>query len=152
MTFHDMSHLQGFFSISFSGDEGKTFMEVAKVPDMGEPSLHLYSANVKLPALSAGHHQIMQVRYGWNLLYQWRLSMGRALPFQSRKWSPSPLLFPMKQRTLPRSEKLEYLGNYFQHPFAKFRSKLNKNFFHSERKKLIFNQEISFQYFRFVSR
>ncbi|XP_067928604.1 uncharacterized protein [Watersipora subatra] len=57
----------GYFSISFSSDEGQTFEEAMKIPDMGEPSLHLYIQEVTLPKLAKGKpHNIMQVVYKTN--------------------------------------------------------------------------------------
>jgi len=38
-----------------------SFKEVARVSDMGEPSLHLYSVDVKLPMLSGHPNRIIQV-------------------------------------------------------------------------------------------
>ena len=53
---------QGYFSISFGMDDmTSTFKEVARIPDKGEPSLHLYSVNVTLPSREDHPHHILQV-------------------------------------------------------------------------------------------
>lgn len=54
--------LQGYFSVGFGMDDmAGTFKEVARIPDKGEPSLHLYAVNVTLPSRGAHPNHILQV-------------------------------------------------------------------------------------------
>ncbi|KAF6017739.1 hypothetical protein EB796_023940 [Bugula neritina] len=61
---HFSANSPGYFSVSFGLDDmASSFKEVARVSDMGEPSLHLYSVDVKLPMLSGHPNRIIQVSY-----------------------------------------------------------------------------------------
>lgn len=54
--------LQGYFSISLGIPEDPSFFkEVARVPDGGEPSLHIYTAEIMLPSATVHHNYILQV-------------------------------------------------------------------------------------------